>query len=69
MTIVINRYKTTDGKTATVETQKDSNLYYVTVYGMHDGIPVLEYKKDFISLQNAARTIKRRYPGISKAEV
>lgn len=69
MTIVIDRYSTTDGKTATIEMQKDSKLYYVTVYGMHDGIPVLEYKRDFITLQSAARTIKRRYPGISKAEV
>ena len=69
MSIVIERYRTADNITATIEMQKDSNLYYVTVYGMHGEIPVLEYKRDFITLQNAARTIKRRYPGISKAEV
>lgn len=69
MTIVIDRYRTSDSITATIEIKKDSNLYYVTVYGMHDGIPVLEYKRDFMTIANARKTIKRRYPGINKAEV
>ena len=69
MSIVIERYRTADNITATVEMKKDSKLYHVTIYSMHDEIPILEYKRDFMTLQNAVRTIKRHYPGISKAEV
>ena len=69
MSIVIERYRTADNIIATIEMKKDSKLYHVTVYGIHGNIPVLEYRRDFTSIQNARKTIKRRYPGISKAEV
>ena len=69
MSIVIESYSTGTGINATIEKEKYSSLFYVTVYTLHGNIPVTEYRNSFTAISNARKAIKRLYPGISKAEV
>ena len=69
MTIVIEKYMDPDGLEATIKQEKYCKSFQACVYQYSENIPFRVYKRDFQTIENARRAIKRNFPGMKKTEV
>ena len=70
MTIVLRRFENDTGEIAYIEQEKYCKAFHVCILKpiSNDGKCMVLYQNDFINMENAKRTIKRRFPGMKEVK-